>query len=99
MMEKVRAHRSAPRSGECVRLPDGRIGRVRGRSGRFLKVRVRRQTSDAHDFLRCDPITLQRVDCPKGWMSPQGYQRYVRITLRKMRERAAAKPHRGHRHG
>lgn len=98
MMVKVHAHRSAPRNGECVRLPDGRIGRVRGRSGRFVKVRVRRQTSSAHEFLMCDPMTLQRVDCPTGWMSPPGYQRYLRITLRKMRERAA-KLHRGHRHG
>jgi hypothetical protein len=99
MMVKVRARRSAPHSGDCVRVPDGRIGRVRGRSGPFVKVRVRRQTSDAHELLMCDPMTLKRVDCPKGWMSPQGYQRYLRITLRKMRERAAAKLPRGHRHG
>lgn len=31
--------------GDCVRLPDGRIGRVRARVGRQLRIRVRRRTS------------------------------------------------------
>lgn len=34
---------------------------------------------------------LRRVDCPKGWMSPAGYQRYLRVTLAKMRQRQTRK--------
>ena len=72
---------------ECVRLPDGRIGRVRGRRRAFVKVRVRRATSNTHQFIWCPPESLKRVPCPKGWMSPTGYRRYLQVTLRKMRER------------
>jgi hypothetical protein len=32
---------------------------------------------------------LQRVDCPKGWMSPEGYVRYLKVTLAKMQQRQA----------
>jgi hypothetical protein len=32
---------------------------------------------------------LRRVDCPKGWMSPAGYLRYLKLTLAKMRQRQA----------
>lgn len=78
---------TGPRTFECVRLPDGRIGRVRGRRGALVKVRVRRAMSNAHQFLMCPLEELKRVPCPKGWMSPQGYGRYLRVTLRKMRER------------
>jgi len=34
---------------------------------------------------------LRRVDCPKGWMSPAGYLRYLRVTLAKMRQRQKQK--------
>lgn len=71
----------------CVRLPDGRVGRVREQSGALVKVRVRRATSNTHQFVMCAPESLKRVPCPKSWMSPEGYQRYLRTTLRKMRER------------
>jgi hypothetical protein len=77
-----------PSAGDCVRLPDGRIGRVRGRDGPLLRVRVRRRTSDTHQFLRCLEEAVQLVPCPQGWMSPEGYRRYLRVTLRKMRERS-----------
>lgn len=30
---------------------------------------------------------LALVDCPKGWMSPDGYNRYLDVTLAKMKER------------
>ncbi len=80
-------HISWPRNGECVRLVDGRVGRVRGRRGSLVKVRVRRRTSSTHQFVMCRTETLERVPCPKGWMSPEGYRRYLSITLRKMRER------------
>ena len=37
--------------GDCVRIPDGRIGRVREVSGGKYRVRVRRATSATHQFL------------------------------------------------
>lgn len=73
--------------GDCVKVPDGRIGRVRARAGSKLRIRVRRRTSDTHQFLLLAPRELRRVECPSGWMSPAGYRRYLRKTLAKMRER------------
>jgi hypothetical protein len=78
------------RVGDCVRLADGRIGRVRGLSGGRYNVRVRRKTSASHQFLMLGADALQRVNCPKGWMSREGYARYLRVTLAKMRQREAA---------
>ena len=80
--------------GDCVRIPDGRIGRVREVMGPKCKVRVRRTTSETHQFLKFIGDDLERVDCPKGWMSPEGYVRYLDTTLAKMREREAAKKRR-----
>jgi hypothetical protein len=77
--------------GDCVRLPDGRVGRVRGRAGRKLRVRVRRRTSETHQFLLFAPSELRTVDCPQGWMSPAGYRRYLRPTLAKLRARLRAR--------
>lgn len=90
-MARHRNRTHLPANGECVRLPDGRIGRVRGRRGELVKVRVRRRSSNTHQFLMCEAGTLERVSCPKGWMSPAGYQRYLTVTLRKMRERRSRK--------
>lgn len=78
-------------SGDCVRLPDGRIGRVRDVRRDGYRVRVRRKTSQTHQFLVLAAKDLQRVDCPKGWMSPTGYVRYLRVTLDKMQQRLAHK--------
>ena len=77
------------RVGDCVRIPDGRIGRVREVSGGKYRVRVRRTTSATHQFLMFEAGDLRRVDCPKGWMSPEGYVRYLEVTLAKMRQRQA----------
>ena len=77
--------------GDCVRVPDGRIGRVRARVGRKLRVRVRRRTSNTHQFLLCAPGELRREPCPRGWMSPAGYRRYLRPTLAKLRARLRAR--------
>ncbi|MEP6571751.1 MAG: hypothetical protein ABJD11_03615 [Gemmatimonadota bacterium] len=73
--------------GDCVRVPDGRVGRVRARVGIKLRVRVRRRTSASHQFLVLSPAQLTRLECPKGWMSPAGYRRYLRPTLAKLRMR------------
>jgi hypothetical protein len=75
------------RVGDCVRVPDGRIGRVREVSRRTYRVRVRRTTSATHQFLTFAATELRRIDCPKGWMSPAGYARYLKVTLDKMRQR------------
>jgi len=75
--------------GDCVRIPDGRIGRVRAASRGKYRVRVRRATSATHQFLTFAAGDLDRVDCPKGWMSVEGYARYLRTTLAKMRKRQA----------
>jgi hypothetical protein len=77
--------------GDCVRIPDGRIGRVREVTGRQYKVRVQRTTSKTHQFLTFAAKDLARVDCPKGWMSRDGYARYLDATLAKMKQRMAVK--------
>lgn len=79
------------KEGDCVRLPDGRIGRIRGVSGGRYRVRVRRTTSATHQFLLFPAKELKRVNCPKGWMSPEGYMRYLKTTLAKMRQRNTAR--------
>lgn len=79
------------KEGDCVRLPDGRIGRVRGVSGERYRVRVRRTTSATHQFLLFTAKELKPADCPRGWMSPEGYMRYLKTTLAKMRQRNAAR--------
>lgn len=73
--------------GDCVQIPDGRIGRVRDASEGKYRVRVRRTTSDTHQFLMFSAADLKRVDCPKGWMSEAGYVRYLKVTLAKMQQR------------
>jgi hypothetical protein len=73
--------------GDCVKVPDGRIARVRERVADGYKVRLRRKTGKSHQFLTLARHDLERVDCPKGWMSPEGYNRYLEATLAKMRER------------
>ena len=76
------------RPGDCVKLPDGRIARVRDVVKGTVRVRVRRKTSKTHQFLTVRQAELTRVACPKGWMSPEGYNRYLKVTLEKMRARA-----------
>jgi hypothetical protein len=73
--------------GGCVKLPEGRIGKVRERVARGYKVRVRRKTSRTHEFVVVAATKLELVRCPKGWMSPEGYNRYLKITLAKMRKK------------
>jgi hypothetical protein len=46
-----------------------------------------RTTSATHQFLMFRSKNLRRADCPKGWMSPMGHVRYLKITLAKMRQR------------
>ena len=78
---------SSIRTGDCVQTPDGRIGRVRNSAGNGFRVRVRRNANHSHQFLTFAAKDLRRVDCPKGWMSPAGYLRYLKVTLAKMRQR------------
>lgn len=73
--------------GDCVQIPDKRIARVRDCSGDTYRVRVKRKTSNTHQFLKYHKEELTLVPCPKGWMSPEGYNRYLRVTLEKMKQR------------
>lgn len=73
--------------GECVRIRDGRIGRVGDEADGKVRVRVRRKTSETHQFLYFAAGDLRRVECPSGWMSIEGYNRYLKITLEKQRLR------------
>jgi hypothetical protein len=75
------------RLADCVSIPDGRIGRVREVIGGKYRVRVRRTSSSTHQFLMFAASDLKHADCPKGWMSPEGYARYLKVTLAKMRQR------------
>lgn len=77
--------------GGCVKIPDGRIARVRKKIGRKYRVRVRRKTSSTHQFLQFEANKLRPVACPKGWMSVEGYNRYLKATLAKMKRRLAKK--------
>jgi len=81
--------------GDCVRVPDGRIGRVRAVDAGRYRIRVQRRTSKTHQFLLLRAGDLRRVTCPSGWMSPDGYRRYLKPTLAKLRKRQrASKKHR-----
>ncbi len=71
------------RKGDCVKIPDRRTGRVRTVSDDSYKVRVRRKTSKTHHFLKFHKNDLKKVTCPEGWMSPEGYNRYLKATLKK----------------
>ena len=73
--------------GGCVKIPDGRIARVREKKGSKYKVRVERKTSKTHQFLVFDAKELSLVACPKGWMSREGYNSYLKKTLAKMKIR------------
>ena len=77
----------AIKPGDCVKIPDGRIARIREKKGTQFRVRVRRKTSKTHQFLFFESSELKPVACPKGWMSPEGYNRYLKITLAKMKKR------------
>ncbi len=75
------------RPGDCVKLPDGRVARVRDIVKDSVRVRVRRKTSETHQFLQVPAEDLRKIACPQGWMSPEGYNRYLKATLSKMRAR------------
>lgn len=70
-----------------MRVPDGRVGRVRAvEKGRY-RIRVQRRTSKTHQFLHLRAGEMVWVACPSGWMSPDGYRRYLGPTLAKQRAR------------
>lgn len=77
--------------GDCVKIPDGRIGRVRARENNLWKIRVKREKSNSHKFMYFRTNELKVINCPKGWMSPEGYNSYVEKTLYKMKKRLSKK--------
>lgn len=80
---------AAFRRGECVRVPDGRPGRIReARAGKF-RVRVRRRGGTTDEIVELQARDLVRIDPPAGWMTPEGYNRRVAAARRNARERRA----------
>ena len=77
--------------GDCVRVPDGRIGRVRARAGAHWRIRVRRPAGTSDQFLVLPARELRLVPTPSGWMTPEGYRRYLKATLAKLRARLRAR--------
>lgn len=75
--------------GDCVRVPDGRVGRVRAIDAAGYRIRLQRRTSKTHQFKVFRADELARVKCPAGWMSPDGYRRYLKPTLAKAKARKA----------
>jgi hypothetical protein len=78
------------RPGECVRVPDGRPGRIRGRRGGKFSVRVRRRGGTADELLLLSPRELEPIDPPAGWMSVKGYVRRTAAARRNARARRGA---------
>lgn len=75
------------RRGECVRVPDGRPGRVREARGERVRVRVRRRGGTTDELLDLAPSELRGIDPPAGWMSPEGYNRRVAAARRNAKKR------------
>ena len=74
------------KAGVCVKIPDGRIGRVRDYDkSKGWRVRVKRKTSDTHQFMFFKESQLKIIKCPGGWMSISGYNSYLRKTLDKQK--------------
>ena len=65
------------RRGECVRVPDGRPGRVRAARGDKIHVRVRRRGTKTDEVLPFSGADLKPSDPPAGWMTPEGYRRRI----------------------
>ena len=76
--------------GDCVRVPGGRLGRVRARVAAGWRVRVRRHSGTSNEFLVLLPSQMRRIPTPKGWMTPIGYRRYLKATLARLRLRRLA---------
>ena len=60
------------RAGDCVRIPDGRVGRVPTCIRQKYRVRVRRLSNATHQFLTFTAKDLKRIECPKGYRRPAG---------------------------
>ena len=74
--------------GNCVRAPDGRIRRVRARVGELYPGSV---AADDQQYAPVPGIPGQRTRTGglSQRVSPEGYLRYLRVTLGKMHERQA----------
>jgi len=68
--------------GECVRLTDGRPGRVRQKVGGKFRVRVRRAGGKTDELLLLGRREIEKIDPPSGWMSVEGYNRRVAAVRR-----------------
>lgn len=70
--------------GDCVKIPDERIGRVRSIDNGMVKIRIRRKSGKSNEFVTLHRSQIAIVPCPQGWMSPDGYRKYLQKTLEKM---------------
>lgn len=61
------------KAGDCVRIPDGRPGRVREREGAKFLVRVRRRGQTSNELLLFGSRDLRKIEPPSGWMTAEGY--------------------------
>lgn len=75
------------RAGDCVKVPDGRAGRIREKEGAKWRVRVRRRGGTTDELLLFSSRELRRIEPPAGWMSPEGYNRRLAAARRAGRER------------
>lgn len=71
--------------GECVRVPDGRPGRIREKRNGSYRVRVRKKSGRGDEILTLAARELARIDPPAGWMTPEGYNRRVAAIRRSRR--------------
>ena len=76
-------HKGAFHKGDCVRIADGRPGRVRSARAGTVRVRVRRRGRTTDELLDLPAAELSAIDPPKGWMSPEGYNRRVNAIRRR----------------
>jgi hypothetical protein len=67
---------SSIRSGVCVRLSDGRIGRVQRAHEGCVDVSTTRRRTGTTEVLELEPREVKVIACPPGRMSPEGYRRF-----------------------
>jgi len=82
-----RGTRATFRAGDCVKVPDGRPGRVREARGGRVRVRVRRRGGTTDEIVELASADLRAIAPPPGWMSREGYNRRVAAARRNARRK------------
>lgn len=63
------------------------IGRIRKKEGNYYKVRIKNSNNKYYKFYIIQEKYLKWIECPRGWMSKEGYNNYLRKTLSKIKQR------------